>query len=399
MSHLCTPVAATFSKDPEFWGHDFEPQTLVQGQGAYVIDATRRSYLDWVCGLGANLLGHNYPGFTQAVNEGLYKGLSFSLPNILEEEVACLIVDRIGSHIPGLATEELQVRFGATGSDVCSAAVRLARAVTGKNVILSYGYHGWHSEFVGATPPAWGCTPDQGYLRGLAWNDLRGLPEDAQDIAAIIIEQGVEEPDNQWYPGLRSWCNQHYALLILDEVVTGIRFGLGGAASRYNVHPDIVCLGKALGNGLPISALLAPRDLMAWFSRNDPVFALSSTTNANGASLAAARFILELWDYDKGRYLNQLGIRLWDGLWVQGWRVVGQPERFIIQWRSDQEHAYFVKQMCAAGILANRPFFGTLAHKDSDVALTLQATDTIMTALKTGEAEIPELPRVLFRNR
>lgn len=396
--NLYTPTAATFSKSPDMWGHNFWPTSINSGYGARVFDSAGKSYIDWVCGLGANILGHGNMLFTQHVATAIDKGLAFSLPSYNEELVAYLLTKVVGSRIPGFNIP-LQIRFGSTGTDACAASVRLARAITKKNLILSSGYHGWSSEFVCLTEPAWGITPDTSkYIQDIKFNNLEDLP-DRDDVAAIIIEQGIEEPNPDYYASLREYCDKHQALLIIDEVVTGLRFGLGGACEKYSIYPDIVCMGKALGNGLPISCIMAPKEYMDWFAREDPVFALSSTTNANPASLAAAEFMLNNFMQSSSDYLSTIGHELKTGLKSQGFDVVGQNERFIIRWSSELEHAFFVKKIRDSGILANRPFFGTICHTHEMVTETLDAATKIREELDFGHPKVDGYPKVLFRSR
>lgn len=400
-----TPIAATFSKDPSFWGQDFHPQRILEGKGAQLRDVNGEWYLDWVCGLGANLLGHGVPGFLDAVYGGLEAGVGFSLPSYLEDQVAEKLVCKVGKRIPGFG--DVQVRFGATGTDACAAAVRLARAATGRNKILSFGYHGWSSEFVAGTPPAWGVPRNMWQdIQTIPFNDLSVLDEiDRKDVACVILEQPVEDPELGYYDSVRHWCDWNGALLIMDEVVTGLRFALGGACELFGIVPDIVVMGKALGNGLPISLIMAPRELMGWFARNDPVFALSSTTNANNASLAAADYVLGAWDLNGIVGLHRVGNALMAGMKTQGWDVQGHGPRFILKYKSDAEHGYFVSRMRDMGVLANRPFFPCAAHTGDDIQKTLEATGMIKHEVDDlgveglEQAMQGKLPKVLFRGR
>jgi len=138
------PVAGTFSKDSAFYGKNFQLRYFEEGSGARVKGDNGKWYIDWVCALGANFLGYGNTGWEQYVNMWLRKGTAFSLPHRLEYEVATKLCGLLNKNIVHWQATPLQVRWVKTGSDACDAAIRLARAVTGKSYILSYGYHGSH---------------------------------------------------------------------------------------------------------------------------------------------------------------------------------------------------------------------------------------------------------------
>lgn len=401
------PVAATFSKDARFWGKDFQPRYLIAGNGCLVKDNEGHEYIDWVSGLGANFLGHAHVGFVSHVNMWLRRGTAFSLPHMLEYTVAEKLTDMLAEHVSGWSNAQLQVRWVKEGSGACDAAVRLARAVTGKPHIISYGYHGWDETFVTLTPPAHGIVPDLGgYIHPTQFNDIASVEQysNRDDIAAIIVEQPLAEPNKEWYPALRKFCDDHNALLIMDEVVTGLRYARGGASEMYAVKLDLMCTGKALGNGLPLGALIGPTEYMQWFSRNDPVF-VSSTNAGDVASLAAADFVL---DYvQNGKYLKHLytiGGKLIDGLREAGWTVSGNAPRSLVMLESDAQKAFLISYLRDCGILLNRPNFPTMAHTEADVIQTVEAAHkahNLWNELDDTEKEtwIKRAPTVLFRNR
>ncbi len=256
------------------------------------------------------------------------------------------------------------------------------------------------------TPPAWGIIKDE-WMHSFTYNDLASLDHEDDTkygVAAVILEQGVEEPKPDFYVGLRKWCNDHHALLIMDEVVTGIRYARGGACEVYGIQPDIICMGKALGNGLPIAALVAPTASMAWFSRNDPVF-VSSTNAGDPISLAAADYVLQLTK--DGKYLHhidRIGVQLIAGLREAGFNVVGTPCRSLVQFGSNVEKGYCVSAFRDRGILLNRPNFVNLAHTINDVDITVNAAYAIMQNMQQlTDAEwlmwAERQPKQLFINR
>lgn len=400
-----TPIASTFSKDSSFWGVDFPVQYIREGQGAYLKGNDGKWYLDWVSSLGACLLGHG-DGVAKAKwsNYLMYharRGLSFSLPSYLEEEVAELLAHQMQQHVPGWANTPLQVRWLKTGSDACEAAVRLARAVTGKNDVQSFGYHGYHADFVSMTKPAWGIPPTvKEYMYDFEFNTI----PDTTDCAGVILEQGLVEPRKDYYTDLRLACNNTKSLLIMDEVVTGFRYAMGGASQVYNVRPDLICLGKSLGNGFPIAALVGPTEYMSWFSRNDPVF-VSSTNFGDAMSLAAAKYVLENWNKQSVAQIYEMGSALITDMRAAGWQVLGHAPRSLMQFASDSEKAYFIRRMAEQGILMNRPNFPNLCHTLDDEKKTYEAAKVIraeVDAMGSDKLEMlmrDKLPTVLFRNR
>ncbi len=397
-------ISSVFSKDRDFWSRDFQPQYIESGEGAYVKGSDGKTYLDWPCALGANLLGNNTVGFTNHLRVALYNGTAFSLPHRLEYSVAEQLTDLLATHVSNWHGVPLQVRWVKTGSDACNAAIRLGRAVTGKMGVLSSGYHGQADAFVGMSLPHWGIQSDY-YMTSFKWGDMDDLySRDLSDVGTLILEHGVDDPPPNYYQDLRKWCDDHDVLLVMDEVVTGIRYARGGACEVYGIQPDIICMGKALGNGLPIAALVAPTEYMAWFSRNDPVF-VSSTNAGDPISLAAAEYVLQLTK--DGKYLHQIdriGVQLITGLREAGFTVVGTPCRSLVQFDSNVEKGYCVSAFRDRGILLNRPNFVNLAHTMNDVVITVNAAHEIMQNMQQltdaewrGWAE--RQPKQLFVNR
>ncbi len=422
------PAAATFSKDPHaFWGDDenAKPNFLERGEGAIVTDTNGKKYIDWICALGANILGYDYKDFNDVVFEQAIKGASFSLPTRLEYEVAEKLVRILGINVPGWLPENLMVRFTKTGSECTEAAVRLARAVTGRSLILrcSDSYLGWGSTFIATTPPAlgipsyyawntvlfkYGQEPDT-FLNDDKINELDHIPiSTLGKPACVILEQGLAEPPKGWYSRLRSWCDQQECLLILDETASGFRYSLGGAAQAWDIRPDLATYGKALGNGIAISALVGFREYMEWFGRVSPVF-VSGTFHGETLGLIAASYVLDVLSQDEEKcydHLTSIGASLFTGLsrafLDTQYKMVGHSVRSIIQWPSDKHHGYFVRAMARRGILINRPNYTTLSHTQEMVDKTVEAAlDVIdhMTTERLGMITPEKEPRVLFRNR
>ena len=414
------PISATFSKDPSFWGVDFHPRAIVHGDGARVLGDDGHIYLDWVSALGANLLGYANREFVLRMQRQMALGAGFSLPHTLEAQVAEKLAYMLGEHVPGWSPENVGIRFGKTGTDATTMAVRLARAATGRQRILSSGYHGWGDWSVSKTPPAWGIESAFQVTDGLVFNDIpilealldgtltiMGRPPNLE-IAAVIIEQPMTDPDPGYYAALRRLCDQEGALLIMDEVVTWPRYGLGGACEHFDIEPDIVCLGKGLGNGVAISCIAGRRELFDWFGRDDPVF-VSSTHFGEALGLAAADAVLDLFGEEQVTQLWRIGTALMLGLRQSfgypidaGINVIGHPPRSLNQFASKAERAYFILGMRDRRILMNRPNLPNLAHTEDNVALTVAAATEVMAEMRLIDVEETmrgRLPRVLFENR
>jgi acetylornithine/succinyldiaminopimelate/putrescine aminotransferase len=247
-----------------------------------------------------------------------------------EVEVAELLTEMIPS-------AELVV-FGKNGADACTAAARVARAATGRKVILSNGFHGMHDWFIAALGPSEGVIPGAGYLKPFPFNDVAALEAlanaHADDLAAIMIEPAYRElPQPGYLQAVRRIADRHGALLIFDEIITAFRVHRGGAQAVYGVTPDLTCVGKALANGLPLSALLGRRDVMQFVNR---VF-YALTFQHDSVALAVSRACLRYYrDHDvagtvtrKGEILRRLYDEAPAAAGLPG-RGVGLPGRLDI---------------------------------------------------------------------
>ena len=256
-------------------------------------------------GLGPVLLGYNHPIVEAALLETAQTPAVTTLLHQTEVEVAELLVDMIPS-------AEVAV-FGKNGSDACTAAARIARAATGRNVILTCGFHGIHDWFIADVYPSGGLVPSfRGYVKDFALNDLEALTrlaqEHSKDLAAIMIDPANRAtPEQGFLEGARRIADQHGALLVFDEVFTAFRVHRGGAQTIYGVTPDLTCVGKALANGLPLSAVVGRRDIMKFL---DEVF-YALTFQHDSVALAVARACLQYYRdndvaADVGRKAEQL---------------------------------------------------------------------------------------------
>lgn len=280
-------ASQTISKGPSQWIEGVAPVFARAGEGAYLIDVEDRRYIDLPMGLGAVLLGYAHPAVTEAVARQAALGVAFTLPHVIEREVAELIVECA----PGVE----MVRFAKNGSDATSGAVRAARALTGRDRVAYAGYHGWHDWHIGATARGHGVPGAVRELtHGFAFNDAGSLRAqlDAHpgEFAVVILEPSAAvEPDAGFLEAVRDLAHAAGALLVFDEVVTGFRLALGGAQERYGVTADLVCFGKGLANGLPLAAVGGRRELMEVF--DEGIF-FSGTHGGETLSLAAAQAVI-----------------------------------------------------------------------------------------------------------
>ena len=272
--------AQTFSKGPLSFVEGATPAFVRRARGAQVWDVDGNEYIDYILGLGPVILGHAHPAVNRAVMEQLEDGVAFSLPHPLEVELSELLCELIPS--------AEMVRFGKNGSDATSGAIRLARAITGRDKVARCGYHGWQDWYIGSTSRNAGvpqCVRDLTIPFPYADVDALHRILRAGDVACVVMEPVTfDAPPADYLPSVRELCTAHGALLIFDEVITGFRLHLGGAQSLFQVTPDLSCFGKAMANGFPLSAIVGKAEYMRRF---EEVF-FSFTFGGEAASLAAS---------------------------------------------------------------------------------------------------------------
>lgn len=310
------------------------PLYFEKGTGARVWDVDGNEYIDYQLGQGALLYGHAPAGLAEAIAAQAKLGLHWAAQSKLELDVA----ERLQQMVP--ATE--LVRFNNSATEAVMAAFRLARAHTGRRLILKFEghYHGWGDEgLVGfANPPSTWADPEparvhpsKGIISAVTeqfvvarWNDIEHLRQRVADyrgqIAAIVCEPAMcntccIEPGEGMLPAIRALCDQEGMFMIADETITGFRFGAGGAQAYYEVRPDLTVFGKAIGGGTPFAALTGTRAAMAKIISGEAMHA--GTLNANPLCLAASRWCLDAviaLGPEHPATLNRLGQKLMAGL-------------------------------------------------------------------------------------
>jgi glutamate-1-semialdehyde 2,1-aminomutase len=400
-----------------FKGVGGTPRFIREAHGATMVDEDGRSYLDYVGSWGVMLLGHTHPSVHDALTRAVAAGTSYGAPTKAEIELAELIVELV----PSVEV----VRMVNSGTEATMSAVRLARAATQRDRIVKFrgGYHGHADAFLveaGSGAATLGVPSSPGVTEAIAadslvaeYNDLNSVTglfgAHPGEIAAVIVEpvagnMGCVPPVEGFLNGLRAQCDEHGALLIFDEVMTGFRVSRGGAQERYGVTPDLTALGKVIGGGLPVGAYGGREDLMRLIAPDGPVYqagTLSGNPLAVAAGLATLRILRE--DAQVYAHLESLGAIFDEALPDLGkrlgiplqWNRAGAmgslffSEEPIIDWTSaaaasSARFRVFFHAMLDRGIhLPPSPFeawFWSLAHTREDVERTLRAIEESLTS-------------------
>lgn len=389
---LMTPPAQVLAKGPGQWMRGLAPTYLSRGRGSRVWDVDGNEYIDYSMAVGPVTLGHADPFVDNAIRRQLSEGIAFSLMHPLEVEVAELLRDLIPC--------AEAVRFGKTGAEATSAAVRIARAVTGRDRVVTCGYHGWHDWFIGTLPRHAGVPAAvRDLVSTFAYNDLDSLDGVLDgDVACVIMEpMTFEDPAPGFLDGVAARCRDAGAVLVFDEIWTGFRWSLGGAQELYGVTPDLATFSKGMANGMPVSAVVGRLDLMEVLERDAFFF---STFAGEALSLAAARATIEtMWRFDVPARLSEIGEALRDGYRrladefdVAGVTdCVGHPARTMVTFDPAAGDPLVLKslvqqEMIRHGILWQGFHTVSFAHTEEDIDITLGAFEQALRVLSTALA-------------
>lgn len=376
----------TNSKRPESLVKGVFPTHVSRGLGCFLWDHQGKKYLDMICGLGTSLLGYAHPRVNAAIAAQLEKGASHSLATHVEIEAA--------EKLKELFTFVDAVKWTKTGSDACSAAIKIARAKTGRSLVLSEGYHGTHDSFVGLTPPAVGVPTN------LAMAMLSSYQGPWDEVAAVIVEPFITDTSADrvdWLRDLRTICTKHGAVLIFDEIITGFRVPKWSVAAYIGVTPDLICLGKAIANGMPLAAVGGKYDIM-----NCGEYFWSSTYAGETLSLVAAKEVMRLlqttydvdWLWGNGhRFLDEF-----NGLWPEKLSIAGYPSRGAFQ-GDVLTKALFWQECCRAGILMGPSWWLNFPAID-ETRNAMDAIRAIVGRLRRGDVQlVGELPKSPFAQK
>ena len=382
----------TMSKCPDQFVEGVYPIFADKSKGAYVKGIDGKWYLDFMCGLGPIILGYNHKKTNKAIKKQLKKGIIHSLPTELEQELAELICEVVPC--------AEQVRFAKNGTDADLAAVRIARSSTDREHIVKCGYHGW-GDWHGVTLRPYGIPKAlENYVSEFEYNNLNSLEEELKKrpVAGVIMEaQALTAPKEGFLQGVRKLCDKYGALLIFDEVVTGFRWALGGAQEYYGVTPDLCCLGKALGNGMPISAIAGKKKYM---KELDHVF-FSMTFGGECLSLAAAIETLKELKEKDYNHIWDLGNHLRAGMLCLeedhniNINFQGSAPRHNLTFHEGYEDpdgmkALFYQEMVKRGILFPNVIYKQFSHTNEDIEKTLEVAHFAFKYVKNNMHKIDD---------
>ncbi|BAZ68982.1 glutamate-1-semialdehyde-2,1-aminomutase [Fischerella sp. NIES-4106] len=394
-----------------------QPIVFDHVKGAYIWDVDGNQYIDYVGTWGPAICGHAHPEVIAALHEALEKGTSFGAPCVLENVLAEMVIDAV----PSIE----MVRFVNSGTEACMAVLRLMRAFTGREKIIKFEgcYHGHADMFLvkaGSGVATLGLPDSPGVPKSVTsstltapFNDLEAVKalfeENRDQIAGVILEPvvgnaGFIPPDTGFLEGLRELTQEHGALLVFDEVMTGFRIAYGGAQEKFGITPDLTTLGKVIGGGLPVGAYGGRQDIMSMVAPAGPMYQ-AGTLSGNPLAMTAGIKTLELLQKaGTYEYLEQMTKKLANGL-LQIAQETGHPAcsdsisaMFGLFFAAGPVHNYedakksdlakfarFHRGMLEHGIyLAPSQFeagFTSFAHTEEDIDRTLEAAKDVMSQL------------------
>lgn len=370
--------ALTNSKRPQSFIEGVFPTHLTKAKGAYTWDLNGNRYIDFIAGLGSSLFGHSCDDVNQAIIKQVNIGYTLSLGTELEVECA----EKIKEMFPCID----RLRFLKTGSCATAAAIKMARAYTGRDTVLSQGYHSWHDSFTSVTPPAHGVHKNQGVM-SLDDNEID------KTVAAVIVEPIITDYSVEraiWLKNLRKKCDETGAVLIFDEIITGFRFPRYSVSNYFDIQPDLICLGKGLANGLPLSVVGGANKIMNCESE----YFVSSTFAGEMLSLAACSKVIDLlktkykietvWEAG-GEFLRKFNDIAPDII-----RLDGYPTRGVF-FGTQENKDIFRQEACKAGILLSTSFFFNHSHIDL-IDQSISTFNDILLRMKTGSVKLEGAP-------
>ncbi len=381
----------TLSKGYTQWSVGAAPNFLVSGRGCEVVDVDGNVYVDYGMGLGPYILGYADPEVNAAVKKQLDEGTMFTLPHPLEVEAAELIIDTV-------PCAEM-VRFGKNGSDATSAAVKLARAYTGREKIIVCGYHGWQDWYIASTERNKGIPQSyRDLVLSMEYNNIASLEkiiaEHPGEIAGLIMEPVyVNEPHPGYLEAVRRITKEQGIVLIFDEMFTGFRWSMGGAQEYFNVIPDLACFGKAIANGFPVSVITGRRDIMEEFNEVFFSFTYAGETLSLAAIIAT---IKKLREQNVHQYVWEIGQYLKDQVEALIAKhdlsdylgIIGYPVKTAFNFKGTDTveplamKTYWQQECAARGVLFIGYHLPSFSHRKEDIDFTLGVYDEIMVLFK-----------------
>lgn len=379
-----SPLAAqTYSKSYRYFPRGIAPSYMERGEGCFIYDVDGNRFIDFMCALGPVTVGYN----DVTVNEAVIKQVGRFASGSLQSEIEVELAEKICEIIPCAE----MVRFVKNGGDATTAAVRLARAFTGRDVVLMSGYHGMHDWSIGASENHKGIPEAVRELTiTFTYNDLEDLEKKLKGnkVAAVILEPIQSNgPKDGYLEGVKELTHKYGAVLIFDEVVSGFHYALGGAQEMFGVLPDLVAFGKGMANGYPISAIAGRRYLLEQIEKG--VF-VSTTFGGDSISMAASLATLNILEqpgfYD---HITKIGTILRNGIAdrIQKYdlkdvlEVSGLPAHCGVAFEGHGSLSYldiqsvYSQTMLQNGILVFAIYFLNSAHTEKEAEAYLEATD------------------------
>ncbi|MBE0695797.1 MAG: glutamate-1-semialdehyde 2,1-aminomutase [Anaerolineaceae bacterium] len=390
-SHAIIPGGAhTYAKGDDQYP-ELAPGFLVRGKGCHVWDVDDNEYIEYGMGLRSVTLGHGYEPVIEAAYQQLKLGINFTRPSPIEIECA--------ERLQGLISSAEMVKFAKNGSDVTTAAVKMARAFTGRDLIAICAEHPFFSTddwFIGSTGMPAGITEaTRSQTVKFHYNNPDSIREMFAaypgQIACMVMEaETAEGPQNDFLREAIRICHENGAILILDEIITGFRWHLNGAQKIHGIKPDLSTFGKALGNGMAISALVGRKDIMelgGLLHDKERVFLLSTTFGAENHVLAAAIEVMNTYErqgviehlYRQGERLIRGVNQCIEATGTSGFfEVAGKPVNLIFATRDQEKNrsqafrALFMQEMIERGVICPS-FVVSFSHTDQDIDRTIDA--------------------------
>jgi glutamate-1-semialdehyde 2,1-aminomutase len=389
-----------------------DPLFIQRAAGSKVYDVDGNEFVDFVCSWGPMILGHNHPAVVEAIRETLANGTSFGAPTPLEVDLAELVIEAMPS--------VERVRFVSSGTEATMSAIRLARGFTGRKVVVKFDgcYHGHADSFLvkaGSGVITLGIPGSPGVPEDIVKNTIsipyndpdtleKTLRDPALEIACVIVEpvagnMGVVPPAPGFLEKLRALTKELDIVLIFDEVITGFRLAFGGAQSRFGVLPDLTCMGKIIGGGLPVGAYGGRKDIMAMIAPDGPVYqagTLSGNPLAMAAGVATLKVLRRPGFYEEleqratdyatelaalaTKYSHQITLNR-VGSMMTGFFTPGPVTDFASAMQADADkYGRFYREMLSRGIyLAPSQFeaaFISAAQTAADLQLALEMTES-----------------------
>jgi glutamate-1-semialdehyde aminotransferase len=385
---MIVPGSSLVAKGPNVFTYGAYPIYITTAKGATVKDADGNEYIDFQSAFGPIILGNKYKAVDDAIKKQLKKGILFSLLSPLQIDFAKLVVEMI----PGAE----EIRIFKTGADAVTGAVRIARAYTKRDKIVSCHFHGWHDWSYVYEKQNSGIPKNVAeHIHTFTYNDLESLEKFfitfPNEIAAVVMEAvNVEPPEADYLQKVKKLAHKHGALLIFDEVVTGFRFARGGAQEFFKITADISCFSKALANGMPLAVVTGSRKI---FEATKDVIT-SSTFSEEALSLAAAiatlkevknknvvERIWKLGNMFKSEY-NSLAKKY--GVHSE---CVGYAPRLQLNfgdWGPNKRlklKAYFLQETAEQGILFGNTIFINYSHTEQQIKKSLKVCEAVFAKL------------------